>query len=82
MKCPRCGMEMEQGRVVAKRGDETLFWAPYSFFNKHILWYKFLHRDSVIEKEGGIVITSNSTRRMNSASYGCKKCRMLVLDCK
>ena len=81
MNCPRCGKEMERGRVATFRGDNELFWAPQAFFDKHWL-NKYFHMNRTIEAEGGMIITTNSRAKMNAMSYGCKKCKMIVLDCK
>ena len=82
MKCPRCGIEMEQGCVASYRGDGEVFWAPKSFFQKHWL-HRYLHTNRKIEKEGGLVIKthSQSIRGTHSSSYGCKKCKMILVDC-
>lgn len=83
MKCPKCGTEMVHGCIAAKRGDIEVFWAPKSFFQKHWL-HRYLHTNHKIEDEGGIVIKAHSRRLggTHSSSYGCKNCKIILVDCK
>ena len=80
MKCPKCGIDMESGEIASGRGDESLYWAPNAFFDKHWL-NPYCHTAKTIQEEGGVIIRTNSRLHKASVCYGCRKCKVVVVDC-
>lgn len=80
MKCPKCGKDMVLGEIANGRGDTSVYWAPKAFFDKH--WINtYNHTKKTIENEEGIIIKANSKLQKIPASFGCKECRVIVVDC-
>ena len=80
MKCPKCGKDMVLGEIADGRGDTSFYWAPKEFFDKH--WANaYSHTKKTVEEEEGIIIKANSRVQRVAASYGCKECKMIVVDC-
>ncbi len=79
MICPKCGKEMQLGEMSSGRGDLWLYWAPKAFFEKH--WINtYSHRKKTIEQEDGIIIRTNNKLQKVNVAYGCKDCKMIVVD--
>ncbi len=70
MKCPYCGLEMEQGLI---QSNQELSWIPGSrrkFFGR-----AEFHKDSV-------VLSSFSFLRGSAVTaYLCRSCGKIVIDC-
>lgn len=80
MKCPKCGNDMVLGEIANIRGDTSFYWAPKEFFDKH--WFNtYNHSKKTVEDEGGMLIKANSKLQKNSSCYGCKDCRLIIVDC-
>lgn len=81
MNCPKCGKEMQIGEMAANARGERCFWAPKSFFNKHVL-NPTTHFKKTIEKEGGLVVDIHNRVVANpTVGYACKECRVVLIDC-
>lgn len=81
MKCPKCGNSMEPGEIASGRGDTWAYWAPKTFFDKH--WFNtYCHTKKTISEGGGMIIRTNGKLHKASVCYGCRECKVVVVDCQ
>ena len=80
MKCPTCSKNMVLGEIANSRGDTSFYWAPKAFFDKH--WFNtYSHTKKTVEDEGGILIKANRKLQKVAVCYGCRDCKLIVVDC-
>ena len=80
MICPKCGKEMERGKIASQEGKGLFFMPP----DKLVLgeWV----REKNIVKEGGIVLDGPYNFGAQSMAYpeipacSCRECRVIVAE--
>ena len=80
MVCPKCGKEMERGKIASQEGKGLFFMPP----DKLVLgeWV----REKNIVKEGGIVLDGPYNFGAQSMAYPeipaciCRECRVIVAE--
>ena len=80
MICPKCGKEMERGKIASPEGKGLFFMPP----DKLVLgeWV----REKTIVKEGGIVLDGPYNFGAQSMAYPeipaciCRECRVIVAE--
>ena len=80
MICPKCGKEMERGKIASQEGKGLFFMPP----DKLVLgeWV----REKNIVKEGGIVLNGPYNFGAQSMAYPeipaciCRECRVIVAE--
>lgn len=80
MKCPKCGENMVPGEVVNNHFVDV-FWLPKTFFEKSLLGVAWPFKKAIKKNEGMIIKTHNNVSEA-SRSYGCLKCKLVIVECE
>lgn len=81
MICPKCGKEMEYGKLgvsINSRGIPPMFWAPEEVFNCVMPSMLTVKK---AEKKGGVHIPiGNGLIRPRNTGYICKDCHCVLIN--
>lgn len=80
MNCPYCGNLMEEGEISITGGfGGTIYWVPKGYTDKH--WSKMTQLPRTIEKEGGFIISGQTTNVSESlVAYQCPQCKKIIIS--
>lgn len=68
------------GEIANHRGDGYFYWISKDFIDKH--WFnRYSHTKKTIEENGGMIIKANSKFKKAAPCFGCRDCRLIVVDC-
>jgi len=65
MKCPHCGVEMENGYLQCMR---------------RVAWIKEPHKVSLMPKQGEVLLENNAVKDCIFVASICKSCQKMIVD--
>lgn len=78
MKCPYCGIDLEQGRVSAGEDVVAYFWSPEEEYHKGMRGYFFNKGGERIDRQDPIRDYVNQSTL--DQVYYCEACKKLIVD--